>query len=120
MTTYWHVAHPSYQQGEDLVCWNTAVERGWLDESDWKWPDAEVGFDGHVVCLYPDTEEGRQQVEWHRDDYPDGILVRVEIDDDDLLAPSDWQDPEISMTTVEEGFPAVRGSIPARCITVMS
>lgn len=106
--TYWHIAHPSYRQGEDLVCWDIAIERGWLTEADWKWPDAPIGWDGHVICLYPDTKEGREQVDWHLHDAPDGILLRVEIDDTDLR-----------MTTVEEGFPAVLGSIPARCITIV-
>lgn len=106
--TYWHVAHPSYQDGDDLLCRNQLAQEGRTPE--WSWQEAAEGFDADVVCLFPDTPRGRAETDWLWDERSDYTLVRVNVPDgvhDDLI------------TKVEEGYPAVLGRIPAQwCTTV--
>ena len=114
MTTYWHVAPADYETGEDLLCWDEMIDRGWFTTEDWKWPYADLGHDGNVVSLYRDLDSARD----HRAEYdPTGIILRVTIEDADLEA-SDWASAAVTMTTFEEGFPAVYRRIPARMITI--
>ncbi len=105
VTTYWHIGHPTYTPGTDLTCRNILAQYGQAPE--WAWPDADEGFDGDVVCLFPDTPRGRIEADWmwsERDDYH---LLRVELPDD------------IETTTVEEGYPAVDYRIPAEHVTLV-
>src|SRR5690606_12098277 len=103
--TYWHVAHPSYNGG-DLLCRDYLARRGIAPE--WAWPDAPEGYDGNVVCLFPDTPSGREEADWLWYERPAYTLLRVTI-------PADVHD-EI-LTEVEEGYPAVEHQIPAEWVT---
>jgi hypothetical protein len=91
------------------------VDAGFATAEDWKWTDVEVGFDGNVVCLYRTLSDAVGHLNAYD---PTGIILRIDITDEDTTAPSDWQSPAVEMTQVEEGFPAVRDQIPARCITI--
>ena len=104
MQTYYHVAGEGYQQGDELLCWSRLLDRGLVSESDWKWEDAEVGFDGDVVCLYESEGDARE----HLAEYG-GTLLRIEIE---------ASNEEITLTRVEEGFPAALYSIPAYAISI--
>ena len=105
MTTYYHVASDRYQTGDDLLCWSRLADQGLVTDADWKWEDAEVGFDEDVVCLWESEAKAREfQAETN------GRLLRIEIADDDT---------EIILTRVSEGFPAVLYSIPAYAITAI-
>jgi hypothetical protein len=112
MPTFWHVTDSRYDGG-DLICWDRQIDLGMRSDADWKWRDAPVGTDGMLICLFPDTPEGRQQRDWYAsDDVPDAQILRVEIDpDDDAI---EWGHAEW------EGYTAVVGSIPARCISVVA
>ena len=104
--TFWHVAPADYP-GTDLLCWDALVERGLRTEADWQWPDAPVGMDGHVVCMFADTEEGRTERDWHLTE-TGGTPLRITLDDDD------WMIEEVG-----EGYPCLAGSIPAMYIEVI-
>lgn len=105
MTTYWHIAHPAYTVGADLTC------RDYLDRDgvapEWQWVDADEGFDGNVVCLFPDTPRGRTEADWLWFERKDYHLLRVELPD------------YIEVSEVEEGYPAVDHMIPAEHITIV-
>lgn len=103
--TYWHIAHDSYTGG-DLKCRDYLLRDG--EAPEWTWTDAEVGFDGGVVCLFPDTEDGREQADWLWYERPTYVLLRVDI-------PAETHDAV--MTEVEEGYPAIENQIPAAWIT---
>jgi hypothetical protein len=111
MTTYWHLAPATYHVGEDLQCWNYLAEAGVVTTDDWKWTEAEVGADGHMVCLFPSDAAGLAERDAMIADYPDMTVLRIELAEDD---------EEITMTRADEGYPAVWGRIPARCITVQA
>jgi hypothetical protein len=106
--TYWHIAHPTYTGG-DLICRDTLAAEGRAPE--WAWLDAPEGFDGNVVCMFADTEDGRYEADGLWLDRPDHVLVRVDI-------PADTADAVV--TEVEEGFPAVERRIPAEWTTVVA
>ena len=97
-TTYFHVADRSYKPGEDLFCWDELERLGCAPE--WKWEEADIGFDGDVVCLFESLDEAREFQAAHS---PDGIILRVEL-------------PEPAPVRVEEGYPAVYGRVPATYI----
>jgi hypothetical protein len=105
MTTYWHVAHDSYREGLPLISRDRQDYYG--IQTPWKW-DADEGLDSAVICLFPDTPQGRQEADWLWFDNQPYALLRVEIDEDEYV-----------MTEVEEGYPAVHGEITARDITVV-
>lgn len=102
MATYWHIAHPSYDGG-DLICRNNQPAAG--VDIDWAWDDADEGFDGDVICLFPDTEQGRRETDWLWFERPEHILLRIDTPDG------------TATTTVEEGYPAIIGTIPGEWIT---
>jgi hypothetical protein len=107
--TYWHIAHPTYAGG-DLTCRDQLVQEGRAPE--WAWgDDAPEGFDGDVVCLFPDTPDGRKHADWFRHDFPEHVRVRVEV-------PADT--PDTTVTVVEEGYPAIIGHIPGEWCTIVS
>lgn len=107
MTTYWHVAHDSYQDGSALISRDHQDYYG--ISTPWKWgDDADEGTDGGVICLFPDTPGGRQEAGWLWYENPAYVLLRVEIDEDCYI-----------VTEVEEGYPAVENKISARDITVV-
>jgi len=100
--TYWHIAHPTYTEG-DLICRNELGN----DAPAWQWDEAPEGFDGDVVCLFPDTPRGRTEAAWLWYERADCHLLRIDIP----------ADADVTITQVDEGYPAVRSSIPAECIT---
>lgn len=106
MARYWHIAHPNYTTGDDLTCRNQLAQEGRAPE--WAWGDAPEGFDGDVICLFPDADTGRQEADWLWYERQDHLLLAVDLDDDTQLV------------TVEEGYPAVLGSIPADRIRVVA
>lgn len=103
-TTYWHIAHPSYTGGS-LICRDRLAENG--EAPEWAWTDADEGFDGGVVCLFPDTPRGRTEADWLWFERKDHHLLRIDLPDD------------YDTTTVEEGYPAVEDEIPAGFITLV-
>jgi hypothetical protein len=103
MTTYWHIAHPSYTSGSDLRCRVELEADGQAPE--WMWDDAEEGLDGGVVCLFPDTPRGRTEAEWLWYERRPYVLLRVEV-------PAD-----VEVGEVDEGYPCVEGRVPAAWIT---
>lgn len=111
MTTYYHVAGEQYQAGEPLLCWDRLTDLGVAIT--WKWDEAEVGFDGDVVCLFVDRAEADEFATEHG-----GTLLIVTVPDAiDALYDLPWGgylQPE--MTRVSEGYPAVRDGIPAEWI----
>ncbi len=104
--TYWHIADASYNGGP-LVCRDSLARAG--NAPAWKWgDDAPDGFDGDVVCLFADTPRGRTEADWLWHEHQAFHLLRVDV-------PADVHDDV--MTTVAEGYPAVRDEIPAEWIT---
>lgn len=106
--TYWHIAHHSYQPGDTLKSWNDLRDEGHEAAFEWKWDEADAGFDSDVICVFPDTARGRIEADWLWSDHPDSHLLRIDIPDD--------EDPTI--VTVQEGYPALY-SIPAEWITLV-
>lgn len=104
MTTYWHIAHPSYTGG-DLICRDQLAQDG--AAPDWTWDEADEGFDGTVVCLFPDTPRGRTEADWLWSDRQDYHLLRVDLPDDHPVS------------RVDEGYPAVDGAISGEFITLI-
>ena len=106
-TTYWHVTGPDYRDGDDLVCWERLVEDGYVDEAAWKWPDAPVGWNGHLICLFPDTDEGRRERDEWAAETAGAKVLRIDVDtEDECLVEEDL-----------EGYPAIAQRIPALYIT---
>jgi hypothetical protein len=105
MTTYWHIAHPTYSPGTDLVCRDYLVRDGVAPE--WGWTDADEGLDGTVICLFPDTPRGRTEADWLWFERKDHHLLRVELPD------------HIEVSKVEEGYPAVDHLVPAGYVTLI-
>lgn len=106
---YFHVADPSYTLGDDLWAREEQESRG--IETPWKWVDAEPGFDRDVICLFRDLAEAHEFIATF---LPGGILLGIDIPDEAI------EYREIRMTTVDEGYDAVVGRIPAAYITVVS
>lgn len=106
--TYWHIAAATYTNGEALKCWNTLAAEGYAPE--WKWGDAPEGYDGDVICVFPDTPGGRTEADWLWYEHNTSHLLRIDV-------PADVHDDVI--TEVEEGYPAVWGEIPAEWITLV-
>jgi hypothetical protein len=104
-STYWHIAHPDYQSGDDLLCRSQLAQEGRAPE--WAWDEADQGFDGDVVCLFPDTAGGRTDADWLWSERPNYALLRIDL-------PSD-----IRTIQVEEGYPAVPGCICGETVTVV-
>jgi hypothetical protein len=104
MTRYWHIAHPQWTPGQDLLCRDALALDGIHIE--WLWPDADEGTDCDRVCLYPDTGLGREEAGWHLDDRVGHHIVRVDLPDDYEMTRAEW-----------EPFPAVLHSIPAEYLT---
>jgi hypothetical protein len=108
MTTYWHIAWDGYQAGTDLICRADQAAAG--IESPWTWDDADDGFDADVICLFDDTEQGRQEADWLWYERPTYALLRIEVP----------ADTDRAIVHVAEGYPAMYGHIPADWITVVA
>jgi hypothetical protein len=104
---YWHIVWDGYTEGEPLLNRNKLLAEGF--DVPWKWEEAEEGFDGDVICLFPDDPDGRRDADWMWSDFPSYLLLRVDL--------PDWWE----LIRVEEGYPAVCGvEIPAEYITVVA
>lgn len=100
MARFWHIAHPSWTPGEPLRCRYDLLDDG--REIPWLWDEADEGTDCDRVCLFPDTEKGRDEAEWMLGERPGYTIVLVELPDDFPLISATWED-----------YPAVWGEIPA-------
>ena len=99
---YYHVAPASYEPVTDLRCYQELEAAG--EAPAWKWEEAEVGFDGDVVCLFERLGDAEDfQAEY----VPDGVILAIDLTDA-------W---DVQLTTVSEGYPAARRRIPARYIS---
>jgi hypothetical protein len=105
--TFWHIAHPAWTPGQPLRPRNDLIADG--VEIEWLWDEADDGTDCDRVCLFPDTEQGRQHRDWLLDDRPGYTLVRIDLPEDFEIGRAEW-----------EPYPAVIGDIPAEHITVAS
>ena len=99
---YYHVASRDYTKGEPLLCWDRLAELGAVTEADWRWADADPGFDGDVVCLFETMGEAQEFAAEHG-----GIILAVDVPDDQ----------QQYIVRVEEGYPAMPGEVPAEWIT---
>ena len=113
---FYHVAAADYTQGEDLLCWDEMAARGWVEPSDWKW-DAErtiaedgsvtvepIYLDTEVVCMFRSLDEER---EFAAEYVAGGLVLSIEVPED------------VTIITVDEGYPAILNRIPARWVTVL-
>jgi hypothetical protein len=106
VTRYWHIAHPTWEPDEPLMARDRLAEEGRAPE--WLWDEAPEGTDCDRVCLFPDTDEGRQEAQWMLDDRPGYHIVRVDLPDDH----------DLTMIRAEwEPYPAVFAQIPAEYLT---
>lgn len=101
---FWHIAHPAWSPDEPLLCRNILQERGM--DIPWSWDDADDGTDCDRICLFPDSEDGREEAAWLLDDRPGYSVVRVDLPEDVELVRAEW-----------EPYPAVLGEIPAKFLT---
>src|SRR2546430_13919958 len=102
-TTYWHIAYDGYQPGDALLCRNDQTEI----DTPWKWgEDAEEGFDGNVVCLFPDTPRGWTEADWLWYEHPTYHPLRIDLPGGDY-----------PVTEVDEGYPAVDHKVPGEYVT---
>ena len=101
---FFHIAPSDYQAGTDLICWDRQVAAGLVTDADWKWVDAPVGFDGHVVCLFADEAEARDYLaEQGR------TLLSITLDTDEWM-----------VEQVAEGYPCIADQIDAQYIKVIA
>lgn len=118
MATMYHVAGEKYEVGDPLLPFNALLDMGILCEEDWQWEDAELGFDGDVVCLYASRDEATE----HMAIFGGAIILAVNIPDDEeefyphQTAYGTYITPR--MTRVDEGFVAMERGIPAEWIEV--
>lgn len=109
--TFYHVAGPRYQPGDNLCCWDILIEQGIVTDEDWHWDgDAEIGYDGWAVCVFED----RAEAEEFAANYGFActlLTITVPTDYD----PSDRYFP--STDRVSEGYRCFVGHIPAEWIS---
>lgn len=102
---FYHVAGSQYRAGNDLMPFNALREHG--INVRWKWPDADMGYDGDMISLHDDLGAALA----HKADIG-GVVYRVEIDPDELARLGG------RLGRNEEGFTVVSGSnIPGEWIT---
>lgn len=102
----YHVAHESFGDWEDLLCYAELEARGIAPE--YKWDDY---IDTDVVCMFSTLAEARS----FRDEWLDsGKIVEIDIPDDDFCG---WG---LTLVTVGEGYEAIVGSIPNKFLKVIS
>ena len=105
MTTFWHIAHPAWIPGQPLRSRNALTADG--IDIPWLWDEADEGTDCDVVCLFPDTDQGRMEAQWLSDDRPGYTILRVELPDDTNMGRAEW-----------EGYPTI-DEVPGECLTVV-
>lgn len=79
---HYHVVRGAWD-GDDLECWDTRYARGDVDDDDWKWPDATLGYDGHLVCLSTSLEDSEDFLRCELGS--DGEILAVDIEGLDLV-----------------------------------
>lgn len=105
MTTYFHIARESYSDGEDLLSWDSYIERYGEQPCVWKWEDADEGFDTDIVSLF----SSRDEADAYMDDFG-GVMLHVTI--------PDWAEDEgMMIVTNSEGYTAVMSHIPAAFVS---
>lgn len=98
--TYYHVVAGEWDGG-DLCCYEWLEERG--EAPAWKWPEAPVGFDGHLVCVFETLDAARDFVaEWIS-----GPFEILQIDAEPIANEVRWKHND-------EGYLAACWSIPAK------
>jgi len=109
---YYHIAGTQYVAGDALLCWDRLIDSGVAVE--WKWDDADEGFDGDVVCLFSDLAEAEEFFSEHG-----GTLLTItvpeEIQDQYETPYGDYIQPRL--TAVSEGYVAVFDGIPVEWIS---
>lgn len=111
ITRYYHVAHSSYVEGDDLLCRDRLLDEG--RAPDWAWADADEGYDGDVVCMYTSLDEARE----HLATYGGWLLaIDLDIEDGRVLYPQ----YERSIMINAEGYPCMPDWIPAEYISIMT
>jgi hypothetical protein len=107
MSTRYHVADESYRIGGDLLCRDRLEIQGRAPE--WKWEDAQEGFDGDVICLFDSLEEAQDfRAEW----CPNGIILGIDLPAD----PDELMEYGMAYRRVAEGYIAICDRIPAEYI----
>lgn len=104
---YWHIAHPDWQPGQPLRCRDELLAEG--HDVPWLWDEADEGLDGDIVCLFPDTEQGRKEAGWLLDDRPGYRVVHVDLPEGVEVTRASWED-----------YPAVRSHVPAEHLTLVN
>lgn len=106
----YHVAGSKWYVGAPLRCWADLEADGIVDESDWRWADAEVGYDGHLIALHTRLEDAVD----HAREFGGTILAI------DLGAMRDvGLCDSTSLTVNDEGYLAIMRSIPAEFLRVV-
>ena len=124
-TSYYHITATEWDGG-DLQCWNTREALGFVTDADWKWTDAPVGTDGHLVSLATDLD--MLDTVAYEGDIEAGTILVVTIPDEALTDSTelDWDDEDedrVHIASITEGWPvavtlpAAWARIPARYIT---
>jgi len=113
---YYHVTGSEYQEGDPLLSLERLEEAG--VEVEWKWEDADYGFDADVVCVFDDLKQAKL---FKEDFHPNGKILKIAVVQEDLDDPIAWQTRwgfyiTPRQTTVEEGYVAFRDGIPAEWI----
>ena len=121
-TSYYHITATKWDGG-DLQCWNTREALALVTADDWKWDDAPIGTDGHLVALTADLDDIDDIA--YAADIDGGSVLCITIPDGAMTDSEelDWDDEDedrVYLTTITEGlttYPAAYARIPARYIT---
>lgn len=104
MTTFYHVAPATYQDGDDLICLvrrangNYELAARYARRRWPEYPDYAIGPDAHLVSLYESRTDASDHAGTHG-----GVILEIDGAYLDLVRNS-------------EGFPAVHDRIPAKLI----
>ena len=121
-TSYYHITATKWDGG-DLQCWNTREALALVTAAEWKWEDAPVGHDGHLVALVTDAADIDGIA--YAADIKAGTVLRIDLPDEAITdeAELDWDDEDedrVYLTTIAEGwttYQAAYARIPACYIT---
>ena len=121
-TSYYHITATEWDGG-DLQCWSTREALGLVTGDDWKWRNAPLGADGHLVSLASSLDEIDTVA--YEGDIESGTVLVVTIPDEALTdsVELDWDDEDedrVCMTEIREGetlIVAAWARIPARYVT---
>jgi hypothetical protein len=114
--TYYHVASENYHEGDPLFCFNKLQEFDF--DVEWKWQEADEGWDTDVVCVFDEIEDAQE----FKEEYG-GKLLKITVSQEDIDEPINWNTkygyiwPE--RIEVIEGYMAFREGVPAEWIEVI-